>query len=267
MPSVEFPSAGSRRPSPQQAVKLHHLCLSYQEDTLALENIDLCVGHEEFLFIVGQTGSGKSSLLRLLNREQTATFGEVWVLGEEVSQIERRDIPALRRKLGVVFQDFRLLPDRTLEENVAFALRVIGVHGRELRSRTFAALDLVGLMSKGKMFPHQVSGGEQQRAAIARAIVNKPAIVIADEPTGNLDPDTSCEIIQLLDRINQAGTTVIVATHDQHIVDRMRKRVVELDRGRLVRDEAAGSYELLAPQLIARELREREMRTRLLQRQ
>jgi len=238
-------------------VELVDVWLRYREDHVALQNIRLRVESGEFLFLVGQTGSGKSSLLRLLNRELTPTSGQVWVAGQDVARLRRRHIPALRRRIGVVFQDFRLLPDRTLEENVAFALRVIGVHGKELASRTFQALDRVGLMSKGKMYPHQVSGGEQQRAAVARAIVNDPLILAADEPTGNLDPDTSWEIIQLLDQINESGTTVLIATHDQQIVDRLRRRVVELDRGRVVRDEAAGSYELLAPSLAAEALRQR----------
>lgn len=217
--------------------------LRHAEQNLALQDVRFRVARGEFVFVVGQTGSGKSSLLRLLNRELRPTSGQVWVDGQEVAAMHPRDIPALRRKIGVVFQDFRLLPDRSIEENIAFALRVIGVHGKELRARTVDALERVSLMDKGKMRPHQVSGGEQQRAAVARAIVNRPSLLIADEPTGNLDPETSREIMDLLDQINASGTTVLVATHNQQIVDAMRKRVLELQSGRVVRDEHAGLYE------------------------
>lgn len=216
--------------------------LRHEEQTLALENVRFRVDRGEFVFIVGHTGSGKSSLLRLFNRELKPTSGQVWVDGQDVASIHAREVPGLRRRIGMVFQDFRLLPDRTIEENVAFALRVIGVHGKELRARTFDALERVGLADKGKMRPNQVSGGEQQRAAVARAIVNRPALLIADEPTGNLDPETSREITRLLEQINETGTTVVVATHDQQVVDAMRRRVVQLDRGRLIRDEARGRY-------------------------
>lgn len=224
--------------------------LRHEEKTLALENVRFRVDRGEFVFIVGHTGSGKSSLLRLFNRELKPTSGQVWVDGQDVAAIHAREVPALRRRIGMVFQDFRLLPDRTIEENVAFALRVIGVHGKELRGRTFDALERVGLADKGKMRPNQVSGGEQQRAAVARAIVNRPALLIADEPTGNLDPETSREITRLLEQINETGTTVVVATHDQQVVDAMRRRVVQLDRGRLIRDEARGRYGAPEPVLV-----------------
>lgn len=223
--------------------------LKHEEQTVALQDVRFRVKRGEFVFVVGHTGSGKSSLLRLLNRELKPTSGQVWVDGQDVAQMRPRDIPALRRKIGVVFQDFRLLPDRTIEENVAFTLRVIGVHGKELRSRTFDALERVGLMAKGKMRPGQVSGGEQQRAAVARAIVNHPALLIADEPTGNLDPETSRGIMRLLEQINESGTTVIIATHDQQVVDQMRRRVIELSRGQMVRDEARGRYGMIEPVL------------------
>jgi len=223
--------------------------LKHEEQTVALQDVRFRVDRGEFVFVVGHTGSGKSSLLRLLNHELKPTSGQVWVDGQDVAQMRPREIPALRRKIGVVFQDFRLLPDRTIEENVAFALRVIGVHGKELRARTFDALEQVGLMSKGKMRPGQVSGGEQQRAAVARAIVNRPALLIADEPTGNLDPDTSREIMRLLEQINETGTTVLVATHDQQVVDHMRRRVIELHRGQMVRDEESGRYGVAEPVL------------------
>jgi cell division transport system ATP-binding protein len=225
------------------------VCLKHEEQTVALQDVRFRIECGEFVFVVGHTGSGKSSLLRLLNHELKPTSGQVWVDGQDVARMRPREIPALRRKIGVVFQDFRLLPDRTIEENVAFALRVIGVHGKELRARTFDALERVGLMSKGKMRPGQVSGGEQQRAAVARAIVNRPALLIADEPTGNLDPETSREIMRLLEQINESGTTVLVATHDQQVVDHMRRRVIELHRGHLVRDEARGRYGVALPEL------------------
>ncbi len=244
-------------------VEMVDVTVRHKEQNLALQEVRLRVARGEFAFVVGPTGSGKSSLLRLLNRELTATSGQVWVDGQDVVRMRPRDVPALRRKIGVVFQDFRLLPDRTLEENIAFALRVIGVHGRELRTRTWEVMQRVGIMSKGKMYPHQVSGGEQQRAAIARAVVNAPMLLLADEPTGNLDPDTSWEIMELLERINEAGTTILVATHDHTIVDSMRRRVVELRAGKIVRDEARGRYDLLSPDMDPREVKERELRVRL----
>jgi cell division transport system ATP-binding protein len=258
----------STRRSPM--VEVVDVTLRHNERQAALQDIRFRVPRGEFVFVVGPTGSGKSSLLRLLNRELCATSGQVWVDGQDVVRMRPREVPALRRKIGVVFQDFRLLPDRTLEENVAFALRVIGIHGRELRSRTWEAMQRVGILSRGKMYPHQVSGGEQQRAAVARALVNAPMLLLADEPTGNLDPDTSWEIMELLEQINETGTTVLVATHDQQIVDAMRKRVVELRAGRLVRDEARGRYDVLAaplgPPLDDREPSDRPVSLGLLER-
>ena len=240
MNSVKHPSPFYTERLPM--IELVDVWLRHREQNLALEDVRCRVARGEFVFIVGHTGSGKSSLLRLLTRELRPTSGQVWVEGQDVARLRPHEIPALRRKIGVVFQDFRLLPDRTLEENVAFALRVIGVHGKELRSRTFEALKRVGLVAKGKMYPNQVSGGEQQRAALARAIVNSPALLLADEPTGNLDPETSREIMELLEQVNETGTTVLVATHDQQIVDRLRKRVITLEAGQVVRDEARGRY-------------------------
>ena len=231
-------------------VELVDIWLRHREQNLALQDVRFRVAKGEFVFVVGQTGSGKSSLLRLLNGELKPTSGQVWIDGQDVAQMRPREIPALRRKLGVVFQDFRLLPERTVEENIAFALRVIGVHGTELRTRTFEALERVGLMSKGKMYPHQISGGEQQRAAVARAIVNRPELLIADEPTGNLDPATSLGIMELLEQINKSGTTVLVATHDQQMVDAMRKRVLELRGGCVIRDESRGQYTNRTPALV-----------------
>ena len=225
------------------AVKLAHVSLQHARGTLALEDVCFKVEPGEFVFLIGQTGSGKSSLLKILNRELKPTGGEVWVDGIEVTSLHRRGVPSLRRKLGVVFQDFRLLPDRTLFENVSFALRVIGVHGKPLNQRTIEALDRVGILPRARMFPHQVSGGEQQRAALARAIVNRPQLLLADEPTGNLDPETSRGIMDLLLEINRSGTTMLIATHDQPLVDAVGRRVLELQGGRLVRDEAQGGYD------------------------
>jgi cell division transport system ATP-binding protein len=255
------PLSHSRTPM----IEFVDVSLCHPEQNMALKDIHFQVERGELVFVVGPTGSGKSSLLRLLNRELRPSLGQVWVDGREVSRMRPRDVPGLRRSLGFVFQDFRLLPDRTLEENVAFALRVIGIHGRTLRARTSEALERVGLVDKGKMYPHQVSGGEQQRAAVARALVNAPMLLLADEPTGNLDPDTSHDIMQLLEAINDAGTTVLVATHDQQIVDALFRRVVELHAGRVVRDEAQGRYELISPMLRARQERERERRLSLLE--
>ena len=224
-------------------IEMVDVWLRHKERNLALQDIRFRAGRGEFVFVVGPTGSGKSSLLKLLNREMRATSGQIWVDGEDVVRLPPRHVPRLRRKIGFVFQDFRLLPDRTLEENVAFALRVIGVHGREVRTHTAEALEWVGLASKARMYPHQVSGGEQQRAALARAVVNAPVLLLADEPTGNLDPETSREIMELLAAVQRSGTTVIVATHDQQMVDAMGRRVVELSGGAIIRDEARGRYE------------------------
>ncbi|MBI3910739.1 MAG: cell division ATP-binding protein FtsE [Armatimonadetes bacterium] len=243
---------------------LVNVWLRYGNGVLALQGVDLRLEAGEFVFLVGQTGSGKSSLLCLINREVRPTSGEVWVDGQDVARLRAGHVPALRRKVGVVYQDFRLLPDRTIWENVAFALRVIGVGGRELSRRTEMALDVVGLADRARALPHQLSGGEQQRATIARAIVNHPPILLADEPTGNLDPDTSWEIIQLLNKINILGTTVLVASHDQMIVDRLQKRVVELDHGTVVRDEAGGRYALQAVPTVRNSGQGRDPRLRVL---
>jgi cell division transport system ATP-binding protein len=225
-------------------IELRGAWLRYGPRAAALQGLDLQIERGDFVFVVGQTGSGKSSMLKLVNREVRPSEGEVWVGGRNVGRLRAGQIPGLRRSLGVVFQDFRLLPERTIAENVAFALRVIGVCGRQVGRRTEMALDVVGLEAKARAFPHEISGGEQQRAAIARAIVNGPEILLADEPTGNLDPETSWGIVQLLDKIHRMGTTVVVASHDHLVVDRLKKRVVELDQGRVVRDELEGGYEL-----------------------
>lgn len=223
-------------------VEVMYATVRHREQNLALQDVCFRVERKEFVFLVGPTGSGKSTLLRLINREMKPTSGEVWVDGEDVARMPAHRIPYLRRKIGVVFQDFRLLPDRTVEENVAFALRATGVFGKEANLRTWEALDQVGIAHKGKMYPHQVSGGEQQRAAVARAIVNRPQLLLGDEPTGNLDPETSLGIMELLEKINKSGTTVLVATHDHQNVDVMCKRVVGLRDGQVIRDEAYGRY-------------------------
>ena len=208
----------------------------------AVDGVSLEVERGEFVFIVGQSGSGKSTLLRLALKEENATSGSVFVAGRELSRLPDRKVPQLRREIGTVFQDFRLLPNKTVFQNVAFALQVIGKSRSVIRQTVPETLRIVGLEGKEKRLPHELSGGEQQRVAIARAIVNKPAILLADEPTGNLDPGISLEIVGLLDRINRSGTTIVMATHDLHIVNAYRKRVIELKEGRLVRDDAGGEY-------------------------
>jgi len=208
----------------------------------ALNGISLEVERGEFVFVVGQSGSGKSTLLRLILCEVAATSGSVLVAGRELSRLPRRKVPALRREIGTVFQDFRLLPNKDVFGNVAFALQVLGKSRQAIKAVVPETLEMVGLAGKEKRLPHQISGGEQQRVAIARAFVNKPLILLADEPTGNLDPTTSLEIVRLLDRINRTGTTIVMATHDNGIVDQLRKRVLELDDGELVRDQMHGVY-------------------------
>ncbi|GAA3864671.1 MULTISPECIES: cell division ATP-binding protein FtsE [Streptomyces] len=208
----------------------------------ALSGVSLEVERGEFVFLVGSSGSGKSTFLRLLLREERASQGSVHVLGKDLGRLSNWKVPQVRRQLGTVFQDFRLLPNKTVGENVAFALEVIGKPRGQIRKTVPEVLDLVGLGGKDDRMPGELSGGEQQRVAIARAFVNRPLLLIADEPTGNLDPQTSVGIMKLLDRINRTGTTVVMATHDAQIVDQMRKRVIELERGRLVRDQTRGVY-------------------------
>mgnify|MGYP003339927398 CR=1 FL=1 len=208
----------------------------------ALDQVSVDVEKGEFVFLVGTSGSGKSTALRLVLRETRPTGGRVYVAGKEINRLAGWKVPRLRRQIGTVFQDFRLLQSKTVGENVAFALEVIGRSPKEIRRVVPETLELVGLADKSERMPDELSGGEQQRVAIARAFVNRPMILIADEPTGNLDPTTSVDIMKLLDRINRTGTTVLMATHDHGIVDQMRKRVIELDSGRVVRDEARGVY-------------------------
>jgi cell division transport system ATP-binding protein len=208
----------------------------------ALSDVSVDVEKGEFVFLVGASGSGKSTFLRLVLREARPNKGRVYVAGKEINRLASWKIPALRRKIGTVFQDFRLLPNKTVSENVGFALQVIGKPRSHINQVVPETLELVGLDGKGHRMPDELSGGEQQRVAIARAFVNRPQILIADEPTGNLDPTTSVGIMKLLDRINRTGTTVLMATHDAGIVDQMRKRVIELDDGRVIRDQSRGVY-------------------------
>ena len=208
----------------------------------ALDNVTVDVEKGEFVFLVGASGSGKSTFLRLVLRESRPTGGRVYVAGKEINRLAGWKVPRLRRQIGTVFQDFRLLPNKNVSENVAFALQVIGKSASEIRELVPEALEMVGLDGKGDRMPDELSGGEQQRVAVARAFVNRPMILIADEPTGNLDPATSVGIMKLLDRINRTGTTVVMATHDSSVVDQMRKRVIELEGGRVVRDQAQGVY-------------------------
>ena len=224
-------------------IKLDNVTKVYNDEVLALRDASFEVAKGEFVFLVGTSGSGKSTLLRLINREESADRGEVWVAGGNINKLSSRDVPKLRRKMGNVFQDYKLLLNKTVFENVAFALEVIGSPKHVIRQQVPAILELVGLAGKQERFPNQLSGGEQQRVSIARAFVNRPLILLADEPTGNLDPATGEGIMRLLDRINKTGTTVVMATHDRNIVNMMRRRVIELDRGIIIRDQARGVYE------------------------
>ncbi len=223
-------------------ISLRGVSLTYPNGVRAIDGIDLAIGKGDFVFLVGHSGTGKSSLLRLLYREMTPSVGEITVDGIRVDRLRRSRVPALRRHLGVVFQDYKLLTDKTVWENVAFALQVTGAHTSDVKRQVPRCLDLVGLSHKSRMYPGELSGGEQQRTAIARALVNNPKILLCDEPTGNLDPQNTTEIMELLGRINLKGTTVVVATHNQAVVDRMRRRVVRLDNGRIVTDEERGYY-------------------------
>ena len=224
-------------------IKLENVTKVYKGDVVALRDAEADIQKGEFVFLVGASGSGKSTMLRLMNREETPEKGRVWVAGKDIAELSSWKVPYLRRNIGTVFQDFKLLTGKTVKENVAFALEVIGRPKHVVKTQVPAILELVGLAKKLDRYPHELSGGEQQRVSIARAFVNRPLILLADEPTGNLDPETSLGIMKLLDRINRTGTTVVMATHDRGIVDTMRRRVIELDRGVIVRDQARGVYE------------------------
>jgi cell division transport system ATP-binding protein len=224
-------------------IRLENVSKSYKRSQgLALKEVSLDIQRGEFVFLVGTSGSGKSSLMRLMLREERPDSGEVLVLGENLRRMPDRRVPKFRRRLGVVFQDFRLLPNKTVFQNVAFALKVIGKSKAFIDAAVPDVLKLVGLDEKANRYPTELSGGEQQRVAVARALVNRPEVLLADEPTGNLDPETSLEIMGLLERINLSGTTVIMATHDRSIVDRMSKRVVEINSGQIIRDENGARY-------------------------
>jgi cell division transport system ATP-binding protein len=223
-------------------IRLDNVTKSYKGTTVALRDVSVDIQKGEFVFLVGPSGSGKSTFVRLITKEEEPDQGQIWVAGKDIANLTQWKVPYLRRNIGCVFQDFRLLPTKTVHENVAFALEVIGRPRHVIRSQVPQILDLVGLGKKTGNLPHELSGGEQQRVAIARAFVNRPLILLADEPTGNLDPSTSAGIMRLLDRINRTGTTVVMATHDQSIVDSMRRRVIELDRGSVIRDQARGVY-------------------------
>ena len=226
-------------------IRFDHVTKAYKGTTIALRDVSVDIQKGEFVFLVGPSGSGKSTFLRLILKEERPEEGLIWVAGKDIAKLTQWKVPYLRRNIGCVFQDFRLLPNKTVYENVAFALEVIGRPRHVIRSQVPQILDLVGLGKKMGNLPHELSGGEQQRVGIARAFVNRPLILLADEPTGNLDPSTSAGIMRLLDRINRTGTTVLMATHDQSIVDSMRRRVIELDRGSLIRDLARGVYGLV----------------------
>ena len=223
-------------------IEMNGVTKKYHRSTTALRDINVSVNPGEFVYIVGPSGAGKSSFIKLLYREEKVSAGTLKVGEFNLTKMKKRQIPILRRSIGVVFQDYKLLPKKTVFENVAYAMQVIGEKPREIKKRVPEVLELVGLKHKMRSFPDQLSGGEQQRVAIARAIVNNPKVLIADEPTGNLDPEISWEIMQLLERINLQGTTVLMATHNKQIVDNLRHRVIAIEEGRIVRDEEEGEY-------------------------
>jgi cell division transport system ATP-binding protein len=223
-------------------IRLDNVTKIYKGETRAVDGVSLNIEKGEFVFLVGQSGSGKSTMLRLLTAEEAPTSGDIHVAGKDLGRLSSWKVPYLRRNIGSVFQDFKLLPNKTVYENVGFALEVIGRPRHVMNTQVPAILELVGLANKHKNFPDELSGGEQQRVCIARAFVNRPLILLADEPTGNLDPATAEDIMRLLDRINRTGTTIVMATHDHTIVDRMRRRVVALADGKVVRDQQHGAY-------------------------
>jgi len=229
-------------PALRPVISFHGVGKTYPNGTVALRDVDLAIYQKDFVFLVGASGAGKSTLVRLLIREEIASSGRIFVDGSEITRMPRRRLPKLRRKFGIVFQDFKLLPRSTVAQNVAFALQVTKPGQRHLKEKVEEALWTVGLEDKLNKFPDELSGGEQQRVAIARALVHRPRIFLADEPTGNLDPDTSWGIVQLLLQINHRGTTVLMATHNREVVDLVRRRVIAIENGRVVRDEVEGQY-------------------------
>jgi cell division transport system ATP-binding protein len=234
--------SGSGRPAASRVIEFRGVSKLYEGGDVGLDRASFAIARGEFVFLVGETGSGKSTLIRLLIRELDPSAGSIWVAGRKLADVPRKRVPHYRRNLGVVWQDFKLLPNRTVYDNVAYALQVTGGSRREIRAKVPDVLRMTGLSTKLHSYPDQLSGGEQQRVSIARGFVNHPPLLLADEPTGNLDPETSIGIMQLLYRINRTGTTVLVATHDKDMVNRMRRRVIELSAGRVVRDEPAGLY-------------------------
>ena len=225
-----------------ELIRIKDLEKKYKTGVTAIYDFDLKVKKGDFVFVIGQSGSGKSTLIKLLYREEKPTNGSINIGGIEVAKLRNRKVYKLRRKLGIVFQDYKLLPRLPVYENVAFALEILGLPNEEIRNKTLKALEQVGLKNKSKNYPNELSGGEQQRVAIARAIVNEPKLLLCDEPTGNLDPETSWEIMQVLDEINKLGTTIIMATHDKEMVNRMKKRVIVIEAGRLKEDYEKGTY-------------------------
>jgi cell division transport system ATP-binding protein len=226
-----------------ELISIKNVVKQYKNGVTAVYDLDLKVSKGDFIFIIGSSGSGKSTIIKMLYREEKPTKGEIIIGGIDVGKLKNNKVYKLRRKLGIVFQDFKLLPKLTVFENVAFSLQILGLHQKEIREKTLKALELVGLKNKAKNYPDQLSGGEQQRVAIARAIVNGPKLLLCDEPTGNLDPNTSWEIMKVLEAINNLGTTIIMATHDKEMVDRMKKRVIQIEEGKIIKNYEKGTYE------------------------
>ena len=223
-------------------IKFENVSKIYDNGFPALHDVSFEIEKGEFVFLVGSSAAGKSTIIKLIMKEEDATEGDITINGIDVCDLRRKEVPFFRRTIGVVFQDFRLLPNKTVQENVAYAMEIVGASGKDIRKNVPNVLSMVGLAHKAKMYPRQLSGGEQQRVAIARAIVNNPVVLIADEPTGNLDPDTAQEIMTILEDINRRGTTIIMATHAENIVNKMQKRVLVVEKGAIVRDEERGAY-------------------------
>ena len=226
----------------ENMIKFNNVTKYYSGGIVALDNINIHIEKGEFVFIVGQSGAGKSTFVKMLLKEEPPTKGEIIIDDMKINDLHRRRVPYLRRKMGVVFQDFRLLPKKTVYENVAYSMEIIGAKPKEVRKRVPLILSMVGLSNRANVYPDQLSGGEQQRVSMARAMINNPTLLIADEPTGNLDPETSWEIMRLLKQFNRNGTTVVMATHDQNIVDAMKMRVIQLENGKIIRDQVKGGY-------------------------